>query len=116
MHYLYTLTPFLAWFGFFFMKVVFSAGIKYTLLDIQFVNSGTAEDNFHSISLKVFFELILMHWTITVPTLRDEILNQVTGNGAVNISKKTWENTSDWQYGISCKYTIGTKLQLSFQL
>lgn len=36
MHYLYTLTPFLAWFGFFFMKVVLSARVKCTLLDIEF--------------------------------------------------------------------------------
>lgn len=36
-HCVHTLTPFLAWFGFFFMKVVFSARIKYTLVNIQFL-------------------------------------------------------------------------------
>lgn len=74
-HCLYALTPFLAWFGFFFIKVVFSARIKRTLLNIQFLLIPELQNKISTvINLKIVFAIYFN----VFPQWGAEILNWVT--------------------------------------
>lgn len=108
---LYALTPFLAWFGFFFIKVVFSARIKCTLLNIQFLLIPQLQKKISTvINLKIVFAI---YFNKCLSTMRGWD-TQLSYRTELWISPRKCGELP--LIGISWKYAKGIKLQLSYLL